>query len=176
MTAKLLALFFLLLLLAGCSEKQQERPWTDMGLDYTSEYDGPARGDDSDLYMKIEQPAGSTGGFHYLNAPTPPGKSGGVVFGCPAHSKEWKGTPWWLQVTLYEEDGTGLINQQRWSADCAQYWLHIGKDGAMTLQPGRSPDIPMERHGVPGLDAWALVAGIVLSTLVAISRGRLRQH
>jgi hypothetical protein len=171
MTAKLLALFSLLLLLAGCSAPQPQPPSDLIGLDYASEYDGSSRGDDNDVYARIVQPAGHSGSLSGIPRANPKGDSGSEIIGCPAHSKEWEGTPWWLEVTLYEEElGNKVVSQKRWdNIDCTQYWLQIANDGSMTLTPGHRPGFPTN-HPSPDLSAWVLVAGIVLSALVARPR------
>ncbi|MFO1535284.1 MAG: hypothetical protein ABR586_06425 [Thermoplasmatota archaeon] len=178
MTPKLLALFFLLLLV-GCSQPQRQFPSDLIGLDYVSEYDGSSRGDDNDVYARIAQPAGESESLARIQHAVK-GSSGSVILGCAAHSREWEGTRWWLEVTLYEEEWFNeerngkVVSQKRWDIDCAQYWLHIAPDGSMTLTPGHRPGFPTD-HPSPGLGAWWLLAGIALSAIVS-SRRRPRQR
>jgi hypothetical protein len=176
MTPKLLALFSLLLLLAGCSEPQPQPPSDLIGIDYTSEYDGSSRGDDNDVYALVAQPAGDSGSLGKIAADAD-GDSGSTIFGCSAHSGKWEGTPWWLEITLYQEDSRNkVVSQKRWdNIDCTQYWLHVAQDGSMTLTPGHRPGFPTD-HPSPGLGAWGLVACIALCALVVGSRRRPRQH
>jgi hypothetical protein len=124
----------------------------------TSEYDGSSRGDDNDVYMRIVQPSGDIGGLRNIQSKGRDHTTGALNFGCVAHSSEWEGKPWWLELTLYAEEGGPVVNQQRFmDVDCQLYWVHINKDARMELHVGPSPDTKPHDRPIPGFDAWMFV-------------------